>query len=138
MKTAYIHRGVSTDQGTFSAFSCPDADFSCMVAELPWKDNQSCMSCIPKGEYEVKPVQSPKYGMVFMVFNVTNRRGILWHSGNYAGDTEKGWKTHSLGCILPGQKVASINGQKGVTLSRYTVSKFHLAMGTEPFKLIIL
>jgi len=138
MKTAYIYRGKSTEQGTFSLFACPDVNFSCMIGELPWNDNQRYISCIPIGEYMVKPVQSPKYGIVYMVHQVPNRSAILHHSGNFAGDTSEGWKTHSLGCILHGHKVATINGQMGVTLSKYTMTQFHNAMGMETFKLIIL
>jgi hypothetical protein len=138
MKTAYINRGLSTDEGTFSVLACPEVNFTCWVAELPWKSNQSRMSCIPCDEYIVKPVKSPKFGLCFMVHDVENRHGILFHSGTWAGDTEKKFKTHSLGCILPGNKVATIDNQKAVVLSKNTTHRFMETMGMEPFKLIIL
>jgi len=138
MKTAFINRSLSSDQGTFSPLACPEVNFSCWVAELPWKNNQSRMSCIPSGEYIVKPVKSPKFGLCFMVYDVDNRNGILFHSGTWAGDSEKGYKTHSLGCILPGHKVATVDNQKAVVLSKNTTTKFMDAMGMEPFKLIII
>lgn len=138
MKQAIILRSASTDHGTFSTFVCAQANFTCFVAELPWKNNEPRMSCIPTGEYTVKPVQSPKYGLVFMVYNVENRSAILFHSGNFAGDTTKNLKTHSLGCILPGSRVAKVNGQNAVLLSKNAVYNFQQAMGNEPFKLTIL
>lgn len=113
--TITISRRPSTDQGTFGRLCVTDPRgnvlFQSFVTELPWKNNQSQMSCIPVGEYMVKRYQSPKFGNVFMVADVPDRKYILFHSGNYAGDTSKGWRTHSHGCILPAMKLGVMNGQ---------------------------
>lgn len=63
--------------------------------ELPWRDNQKGISCIPKGEYECRRVISPRFGETFEVCNVPGRSQILFH----AGDTQR--DTH--GCILIGE-----------------------------------
>ena len=70
--------------------------------ELPWKDNEPRVSCIPAGRYDVVKRHSPKYGHHFHVLDVPNRSYILIHHGNYHRDT--------LGCILVGIGVKDING----------------------------
>lgn len=62
--------------------------------ELPWKNNQRQISCIPKGIYKVVPRFSPKYKNHFHILDVPNRTFILIHVGNYPKD--------SLGCVLFG------------------------------------
>jgi len=138
MKQAFLNRSNSTDQGTFSVFVCPEADFTCRFIELPWRDNINQLSCIPTGDYIVKPYNSPKFGLVFCINNVPNRTSILVHSGNFAGNIEKGWKTNSLGCLLPGERIGTINGQNAVLGSKIAANKFIQYMGMEDFKLKIL
>ncbi len=70
--------------------------------ELPWKDNQRRISCIPKGIYTVVKHKSPTFGPSFWIKDVPGRSEILIHKGNYHSNT--------LGCILPGLKLADING----------------------------
>lgn len=65
----------------------------CSTFELPWRDNQPNISCIPAGVYPLKMTNSPKYGPCYKVYNVDGRTDILIHKGNYVRDT--------LGCILP-------------------------------------
>ena len=36
--------------------------------ELAWKNNQSKVSCIPKGKYKVRKRTSAKYGLVITIF----------------------------------------------------------------------
>lgn len=90
--------------------------WSCKTLELPWKDNQYRISCIPKGVYYVTKRQSPKYGNHLMINRVEGRDMILIHSGNYNTDTK--------GCILVGDKHIDINndGQLDVTNSRATLT----------------
>lgn len=137
MKTVFLTRTDRSDHGTFGVLACPALGFSCFTLELPWRDNQRSISCIPAGEYIVKTRQSPRFGLVFHVQNVEGRTYILFHSGNYAGDVHKGWKTHSEGCLLFGKTRGWIGNQRAVLNSRLAQREFQRVMNNEPFKLII-
>lgn len=137
MITAYLHREPSTKYGTFGVLSVPGYGFSCFTAEPPWKNNRVRLSCIPPGEYTVRIRRSPKYGIVFHVTDVQGRTYILFHSGNYSGDMELGYRTDTLGCILLGKARGWLAGQRVILNSRITVNKFMRIMKNETFKLII-
>lgn len=66
----------------------------CYTLELPWKNNERNISCIPFGEYQVHKTLSTKHGSCFRLNHVPNRDAILIHAGNYLTDTQ--------GCILVG------------------------------------
>lgn len=91
------------------------ADFPSL--ELPWKDNQKRISCIPTGTYPVKKHSSPKFGKAFWVQDVPGRSEILIHKGNFFDDI--------LGCILPGLSMSDINndGHIDVTSSSKAIEK---------------
>ena len=103
--------------------------FSCRTIELPWKENRNSISCIPEGTYDLVPYYSRKYGWVFQVKDVTGRTYILTHAGNYAGDTSKGWRTHSRGCILVGKRNGRLGKQQAVLTSKFTLSKLVRVLG---------
>ena len=69
--------------------------------ELPDRDNQKEVSCIPAGSYDVVKRWSKKYKNHFMLLDVPDREGILIHVGNYPRDTR--------GCILVGTDVRDID-----------------------------
>ncbi len=77
------------------------------VLELPWKDNQHGISCIPAGTYRV--VKSEGWGNIkyphFAFIDVPGRSGICAHIGNYAA----GVKVDSEGCLLVGKGEMDIN-----------------------------
>lgn len=139
MIQAYLKRvrALTDDQGTIGVLVIPALSWSCFVNELPDRGNQPNFSRIPKGEYTVSVRQSPKYGAIFHVKDVASRSWILIHSGNYAGDVLKGWKTHSKGCILLGRKVGILGNQRVVLNSRTTLAEFMDIMNNETFKLKI-
>lgn len=137
MVNVYLKRGDSTDHGTFGIWTAPSLNFSCLSLELPWRDNTHRISCIPIGDYVCVIRKSPKFGIVFHLTNVEGRSFILVHWGNFAGDVNKGWKTHSAGCLLLGQKRGYVGSQKALLNSRVTISLFMRTIGTEPFKLMI-
>lgn len=93
--------------------------------ELPYLDNQSQISCIPKGVYEVVKRTSAKYGEHFHILNVPNREYILIHNGNYY--------TQIKGCVLVGYTHSDIDkdGLKDVTSS---VKKLNELIKTLPNK----
>ncbi len=67
----------------------------CLTLELPWKNNQTNISCIPTGEYRCGLYMSDKFGKTFEVKNVPQRTDILIHSGKTIKDIK--------GCILLGK-----------------------------------
>ncbi len=128
-------RSASTDQGTPGKL---DVIGLCTI-ELPWNDNQHNISCIPIGEYDLEYYDSPEHGEVLRVLNVPDRDGVLMHSGNYAGDESKGFKTDSKGCIIVGKIPGMIGNQTAVLESRIAVGELIAAFkaGTIDKKLII-
>ena len=66
----------------------------CHTLELPWRNNEVCMSCIPEGVYDVCRSTSTRFGNVFRFASVRGRSGILIHAGNSIRETK--------GCILVG------------------------------------
>lgn len=83
-------------------------DFQCDSLERPWRNNRPGLSCIPPGRYKMSVVQAvhPKGGRrdLYLLQDVPGRTECMIHAGNWAGDTELGLKSNSLGCILPGEK----------------------------------
>jgi hypothetical protein len=74
-----------------------NGEFYGHTLELPWKDNEKRVSCIPKGVYEVKKrhTEESKYKYEHLhILDVENRELILMHVGNYP--------KNSKGCILLG------------------------------------
>jgi len=131
----HIFRMKRSDQGTMGVLIT--AGFQCYTLELPWRNNQRNISCIPPGEYHVRKKVSPKYGKVYHVQDVPNRSCILIHSGNWAGDVNKGYRTHVNGCILLGLHQGTMDGQIAVLNSRITVNRFVRHMENHDFILNI-
>ena len=91
-------RDMFTDKSTIGELFVNGERF-CDTLELPWKDNQRSISCIPEGEYPVR-IRLPRESatrdyMHLLVKDVKDRDYILFHIGNTAKDTR--------GCILVGQ-----------------------------------
>jgi hypothetical protein len=137
MKTAWLKHISESDHGTFGVVSAPCVGYSCFSLELPWRKNKVRMSRIPDGEYLCRIRNSPKFGITFHLQDVEGRSYILIHSLNFAGDTLKGWKTHSHGCIGFGKSKGFIGNQRAILNSRLAVTEFQRLMNNETFKLII-
>jgi len=81
--------------------------------ELPWRDNQHAISCIPEGRFELEKRFSPKLRAHFLVKDVPERDLILIHPYN---DAEK----QAKGCIAP---VTTITGEGKGDNSRVVFEK---------------
>lgn len=136
MQTVYLWRMKRSDEGTEGFLAT--IGFNCKTLELPWRDNQQNISCIPAGEYETIIRKSPRFGIVYWVLKVEGRTYILIHSGNWAGDVEKGYKSHVNGCILLGIKFGTLLGQRAVLNSRITIKAFMRHMENKTFMLKIM
>jgi hypothetical protein len=72
-----------------------------------------------------------------MVCGVPDRSAILFHGGNYAGATDKGFKSHSLGCILVGSYPGMLGKQRAVLASATAFREFKEAVDGDEFELEI-
>lgn len=102
----------------------------CKTLELPWKNNQPQVSCIPEGIYTCRRFKSPKFGETFQVCDVPGRSGILFHPGNKAKETR--------GCILLGVGT-EISGNNAYLLSSRAAMKTFMQMleGVDTFDITI-
>lgn len=66
----------------------------CQTIELPWKNNEKNISCIPEGCYQIVKRFSSRFKNHFWIKNVPNRSLILIHPANNAIKELKG-------CIAP-------------------------------------
>ena len=80
-------------QGTNGKLVC-DGQFICKTIELPWKENQKGISCIPEGYYLLRKRYSRKFQWHIEVVAVKNRSFILLHPANNA-------MNELNGCIAP-------------------------------------
>lgn len=113
-----IQRIQKDDFQTLGILTIYDNNFpkwECRTLELPDKDNQSRISCIPEGTYTVVKRNSAKYGDHFHIKDVPNRSYILVHNANY--------KRQLLGCIAVGLSHTDIDGDghRDVTRSKSTL-----------------
>lgn len=93
MKTIELRRLSYTPKGTPGAVMYGGRVIT-LSLELPWKDNERNISCIPTGIYACEWNGHRSNNPSFRVLDVYDRTGILIHSGNMV--------THSQGCILLG------------------------------------
>ena len=101
MRRTVLRRDLSDDHGTRGVLAAPGLA-PLHIIEPPWRANRRCRSCIPDGEYLVTPYRSPRFRDCLLVTDVPGRSHILIHRGNVGGDRDKGFHTHTLGCLLPG------------------------------------
>lgn len=98
----------------------------CATLELPWKNNQRMISCIPQGEYLCTPEPNHSKGFVWRVRDVPKRSGILIHSGNRASELR--------GCIAPGMKFEQ-EDWIGVKESRDAIATLSRLLNASSFNL---
>ena len=98
--------------GTNGILEC-DGKFICKTIELPWKNNETKVSCIPEGKYFIKKRYSKKFQWHLEVFGVKNRNLILFHPANNA-------LQELNGCIAP---VTKLSGPGLGLMSRKAVAK---------------
>ena len=93
-----ILRNTFSDESTIGELFLNGETF-CDTLELPYRDNQKSVSCIPTGEYTVRlrtaRESATRDYLHLLVQEVKDRSHILFHRGNSAKDTR--------GCILVGQ-----------------------------------
>ena len=142
MRQVTLRRATTSDQGTFGQLYIDGGPLFCHTAELPYRGNKTSKSCIPTGTYTCTPRYSKKYKNHYIVNDVPDRSYILFHKGNFVGDTAKGYKTNSYGCILLGMRRGKLmyneKMQNVVLASSSAMNLFLSEMGNADFTLNIL
>ena len=90
-----------------------EGQFICYTIELPWKNNETKVSCIPEGKYFIRRRYSQHFKWHLEVVEVANRSLILFHSANNA-------QKELSGCIAP---VTKFSGPGLGLLSRQAFDK---------------
>ena len=85
-------------EGTNGKLEC-DGKLICKTIELPWKMNETKVSCIPEGKYFIRKRYSRKFQWHLEVLDVLNRSLILFHPANNA-------LKELNGCIAPVTKLS--------------------------------
>jgi len=114
---------------TMGIGSCEGFNF--VTLELPDKDNQKNISCIPAGRYIAKKRISPGKGYEVIEFiDVPNRTFIQLHRGNFTSQL--------LGCMLPGDGLKFLNDDAiiDITNSRKTLDEL-LSLLPDVFEILI-
>ncbi len=87
----------------------------CKTIELPWRNNQKRISCIPEGKYKIRKRFSAKFKWHLELTNVKNRSFILIHPANNA-------LKELNGCIAP---VTQLTGEGRGNESRKAFEKLN-------------
>ena len=122
MKILELIRLEEGDEGTFGVLKI-DKQVFCSTLEPQDKENKPNESSIPAQQYTCSRYQSSRHGETFIVDKVPGRYGILFHPGNLAENTE--------GCILLGQYVGKLRGNRALKNSGDTFKLFMLEMQGE-------
>jgi len=101
----------SEPYGTFGILTYPfDMVPWCLTLELPWRNNERDISCIPAGKYDCFVPEDADIHTVFRLKAVPDRIRIKAHIGCTIDKT--------LGCILLGRAFGMVHEQPGVQYSR--------------------
>jgi uncharacterized protein DUF5675 len=134
---ATITRFDRGDQGCFGRLET--YGLTCYSGELPDRDNQSNLSCVLPGIYQVAWTYSPAFKrFMYLLLGTAPRAGIRKHSANLMGDILKGLKAQLNGCIALGERLGWIDGQKALLLSAPAIRRFEDHMERKPFVLEIV
>ena len=85
-------------EGTNGKLEC-EGEFICYTIELPWKNNETKVSCIPEGKYFIRKRYSNRFKWHLEIENVDHRNLILFHPANNA-------LRELQGCIAPVTKLS--------------------------------
>lgn len=137
MDRLILERLETGDQGTFGQIRIGTEVF--FTGELPWRDNQSNISCIPCGVYNCTYTYSKRFKkFMYLVENVNGRSGIRIHSANFMGDKSLGYFSQLHGCISLGLKIGVFENQKTILVSSTAVRMFEKIMNGQNFILEVI
>jgi hypothetical protein len=126
-----IIRDTFTDVSTIGNLYL-DGEWLCDTLELPYRDNQRSISCIPAGQYKVRlrtaEESATRDYLHLLIQDVPNRDFVLVHIGNKSSD--------SRGCVLVGIGTEQ-DFVKNSTLAMGLLMKEILNLGGTNINLII-
>jgi len=100
MNTYFIERIIKDDRYTIGRFVFGQEFL--YTLELPWKNNEPNISCIPAGSYIVEKTYSPRFRKkLWLIKDVPGRSGVRFHAANFVRELE--------GCIAPGLEKKDID-----------------------------
>lgn len=103
------------DYGTFGILKINKVLFCCTLEPGDF-ENEPRKGSIPAQQYLCRRYMSSRHGETFIVHNVPDRTGILFHAGNTIADT--------IGCIVLGQYFDKLRGDRAVLNSGNTFRAF--------------
>lgn len=101
----YISRTNKSDSETLGMLRVQNNNqiLTLSTLELPWKNNEENISCIPVGTYRFEKWYSPTFKrIVLRLLNIPNRDNVLIHPANFVRQLR--------GCITPGLGLEDIDG----------------------------
>ena len=123
MITVDLTRFAHTPFGTFGRIRLPG--FECYSLELPWRNNEPWVSCIPEGLYRMERGTHAAGGGYedLELRDVPGRMFIEIHRGNVEEDLR--------GCIAPGRLLGCLAGRWAVLQSRLALNGLLAALRDE-------
>jgi hypothetical protein len=127
---------LSDINGTFGALYI-DGERFCATCEQPWNNNEPDSSCIPEGDYELLPYDSPAHGptVVFHnpdlgIFGLPTMIPIGQSGRSLCEVHNANWPFQVKGCVAVGSNIAEIspNG-RGVSDSVGTFASLRTRWG---------
>ncbi len=118
-----------------------DRQFLFTTMECPWLGNTPYISCIPAGDYYMRPWISPKHGACYYLESVDqsgddavglhhgSRTECLWHVANKASELK--------GCIAGGQYNGVLDDEAAVLSSGTTMKAFYAMLDGFDYRLRI-
>jgi len=134
----YILKRRYFKEGTYSYLYRADGSEVCCFVEKEWRNNKPFESCVPEGEYDLVPHNSPKYGecyaLVAETLGVTVngpsiRTACLVHIANKPSQL--------VGCAAPGLSFGFLVGEWCVSSSRLAFNALIKELDGKPAKLLI-
>lgn len=148
MELLTLIRTESSDDGTFGSVIVKGVTFQ--TGELPWRNDDSDVSCEKEGVFQCSESYSkhlsPLFGGInlYLVEGDAARKGVRIHPANWMGDSTKfqkdgitKMKCQLQGCIALGLSVGILEGQKALINSRTAVNRFMALLNHQPFQLTI-
>lgn len=136
MRSVILQRTETSDEGTFGVLTA--GGLSLHTGELPNRNNENDLSCIPAGVYQCALTFSNHFKRaLYLVLHTDGRAGVRIHAANLMGDRKKGFISQLLGCIALGERRGLIGNQKAILVSQSALRKFQKEMNNEPFTLEI-
>jgi hypothetical protein len=117
--------------GTNGKLEC-EGKLICNTIELPWKMNETKVSCVPEGKYFIRKRYSRKFQWHLEVIDVEDRGLILFHPANNA-------LKELNGCIAPVTKISGpgLGLQSRLAFSKLKDLVYRALDSTETVLLII-